>query len=84
MFDQDAFVATPSQYVLGNAHEKLSESCEILRTYNENANVRKHFYFGERFQGILQVDYFNLFNRTQYSTVPTLIAATALSDRSQI
>ena len=22
-------------------------------------NVRKHFYFGERFKGILQVDYFN-------------------------
>jgi len=28
--------------------------------------VRKHFYLGERFQGILQVDYFNAFNRTQF------------------
>ena len=34
--------------------------------YDENANVRKRFYFGERFTGILQVDYFNLFNRTQF------------------
>jgi hypothetical protein len=34
--------------------------------YFESGNVRKHFYFGERFQGILQVDYFNLFNRTRF------------------
>ncbi len=62
VFNTDAFVATPSQYVLGNAKRNYSE----LRNpayYNEDANVRKHFYFGERFQGILQVDYFNLFNR---------------------
>ncbi|MDT7811287.1 MAG: hypothetical protein QOJ42_1203, partial [Acidobacteriaceae bacterium] len=32
--------------------------------YNEDVNVRKHFFFGERFQGILQVDYFNVLNRT--------------------
>jgi hypothetical protein len=53
--------------VLGNAVRNYSE----LRgpaLYNENANVRKHFYFGERFQGILQLDYFNLFNRTQFYT----------------
>jgi hypothetical protein len=35
--------------------------------YNEDANVRKHFYMGERFQGILQMDYFNFFNRTQFN-----------------
>ena len=28
--------------------------------------MRKHFYMGERFQGILQIDYFNAFNRTQF------------------
>jgi hypothetical protein len=67
MFNPKGFTPTPSQYVLGNAQRNYSE----LRgpaLYNENANVRKHFYFGERFQGILQVDYFNLFNRTQFYT----------------
>jgi hypothetical protein len=67
MFNPKGFTPTPSQYVLGNATRNYSE----LRgpaLYNENANVRKHFYFGERFQGILQVDYFNLFNRTQFYT----------------
>jgi hypothetical protein len=36
--------------------------------------VRKHFYFGERFQGILQVDYFNLFNRTRFNGPDTNIS----------
>jgi len=34
--------------------------------FMESANVRKHFYIGERLQGILQVDYFNVLNRTQF------------------
>ncbi len=34
--------------------------------YDESGNVRKHFFFGDRFQGILQIDYFNLFNRTRF------------------
>ena len=38
---------------------------------DENLNVRKHFYIGERFQGILQVDYFNAFNRTQFNSPDT-------------
>jgi Carboxypeptidase regulatory-like domain len=63
VFAQNTFTQTPSQYVLGNALRKYSELRDPAQ-YNENANVRKHFYFGERFQGILQVDYFNLFNRT--------------------
>jgi carboxypeptidase family protein len=65
MFDPTAFTATPTQYVLGDAQRNYSE----LRNpayYMETANVRKHFYFGERFQGILQMDYFNLFNRTRF------------------
>lgn len=59
----DGFAATPSQFVLGNAKRNYPELRNPAQ-YNEDANVRKHFYFGERFQGILQVDYFNLFNRT--------------------
>lgn len=65
MFNPAGFALTSSPYVLGNAQRNYSQ----LRgpaLYNESANVRKHFYFGERFQGILQVDYFNLFNRTQF------------------
>jgi hypothetical protein len=65
IFNPAGFSVTSSQYVLGNAIRNYSE----LRgpgLYDENANVRKRFYFGERFTGILQVDYFNLFNRTQF------------------
>lgn len=36
-------------------------------TYVENLNARKKFYLGERFTGILAVDYFNAFNRTQFN-----------------
>jgi hypothetical protein len=65
IFNPAGFSVTSSQYVLGNAIRNYSE----LRgpgLYNENATVRKRFYFGERVTGILQVDYFNLFNRTQF------------------
>jgi Carboxypeptidase regulatory-like domain len=65
IFNPAGFSLTSSQYVLGNAIRNYSE----LRgpgLYNESANVRKKFFFGERFTGILQVDYFNLFNRTQF------------------
>jgi len=34
---------------------------------NESVNVRKHFYMGEHVQGILQVDYFNVLNRTFFN-----------------
>lgn len=66
IFDPKAFVRTATQYVLGNSQRNYSE----LRNpayYNENANLRKHFYFGERFTGILQFDYFNILNRTQFN-----------------
>ncbi len=65
IFNPAAFAPT-TQYVLGDALKNYGE----LRNpalYNESANVRKHFYFGERFQGILQIDYINLFNRTQFN-----------------
>jgi hypothetical protein len=67
MFNPAGFALTSSQYVLGDAERNYPE----LRgpaLYNEAANVIKHFYFGERFQGILRIDYFNLFNRTQFQT----------------
>lgn len=67
IFNPQAFTPTPSQYVLGNALRNYG-ALKGPAFYNENANIRKHFYFGERFQGILQVDYFNLFNRTQFYT----------------
>jgi hypothetical protein len=65
MWNPAGFALTPTQYVLSTS----------LRNYGrlrdpgyarEDLNVRKHFYMGERFQGILQVDYFNAFNRTQF------------------
>jgi hypothetical protein len=70
MWDPNAFTLTPSQFVLGNAQRNYGE-LRAPAQYNENANVRKHFYFGERFQGILQVDYFNLFNRTMFNNPDT-------------
>jgi hypothetical protein len=66
IFNPGAFAATPSQFVLGDAQRNYAE-LRNPANYNENVNVRKHFYFGERFQGILQVDYFNVFNRTRFN-----------------
>ncbi len=45
-----------------------------LAITTKSANVRKHFYLGERFQGILQVDYFNILNRTQFEGPDTNIS----------
>ncbi len=66
MFDQGAFTLTPTQYVLGNALRNYG----ALRNppyYNEDFGARKKFFFGERFTGILQLDYFNAFNRTLFN-----------------
>lgn len=66
MFDPAGFTATPTQYVIGNAKRIYSE----LRNpsyMREDLNAKKRFYLGERFQGILSVDYFNAFNRTQFN-----------------
>jgi hypothetical protein len=62
-FNTGAF-ADSGQYVLGNAVRNYG-GLRNPPLYNEDANIRKHFYLGERFQAILQFDYFNLFNRTQ-------------------
>lgn len=66
VFNTAAFSPTPSQYVLGDSLRNYG----TLRNpplYMESANARKKFFFGERFTGILQIDYFNVLNRTQFS-----------------
>ncbi|WP_158750050.1 TonB-dependent receptor [Acidobacterium sp. S8] len=63
VWQANSFTPT-SQFVLGNATRTYTEMRNPA-FYNENANIRKHFFLGERFQAILQFDYFNLFNRTQ-------------------
>lgn len=71
IFNKGAF-ATHSQYIIGNAQRAYSE----LRNPaygREDLNARKHFYMGDRFQGILQVDYFNALNRTQFNGPDTTI-----------
>jgi hypothetical protein len=70
MWNPAAFTVTPSQYVLGNAQRNYS-GMRGAPWAVENLNARKHFYLGERFQGILQVDYFNAFNRTQFNSPDT-------------
>lgn len=66
IYNPAAFKTTATQYILGNAQRNYAE----LRNpayYNEDLNARKHFYFGEGFEGILQIDYFNALNRTQFN-----------------
>jgi len=66
MFDPTAFSTTSSQYVIGNAvriYSPLRNPAYLM----ENVNASKKFLFGERFKGILTVDYFNAFNRTQFN-----------------
>jgi len=66
MYNPQAFTLTSSQYVIGDAQRNYS-GLRNAPYYSENLNARKHFYMGERFQGILQVDYFNAFNRTIFN-----------------
>jgi len=57
---------TAAPYVLADTPRNFNE----LRSpafYNENLNARKKFFFGDRFTGLLQVDYFNALNRTIFN-----------------
>lgn len=72
IFDPTSFTQAPD-FTLGNAKRNYGELRQPA-DYNESANIRKHFYMGERFQGILQVDYFNLFNRTRFNGPDTNIS----------
>jgi len=65
MYNPAAFSTTPNQYVIGDA-ARVYGGLRNAPFYNESLNARKHFYIGERFQAVLQVDYFNALNRTQF------------------
>jgi hypothetical protein len=70
IWPKDGFALTRTQYVIGDATRNYPE----LRNpalYVENLNAKKHFYFGERVQATLSVDYFNAFNRTQFNNPDT-------------
>jgi len=72
IFDPGAFTAA-DDFTLGDTKRNYGE----LRNppfLNENLNARKKFFFGERFSGILQVDYFNAFNRTKFNGPDTNIS----------
>ena len=62
IFNPAAFTETP-QYTISDAKRNYGELRDPA-FYNESLNARKKFYFGDRFTGILQVDYFNALNRT--------------------
>jgi hypothetical protein len=65
IFDPNAFTQT-APYTLGNAKRNYSE-IKNPAFYNEDLNLRKKFFFGEHLRGVLQVDYFNAFNRTLFN-----------------
>lgn len=66
VFNPQAFTPTPTQYVIGNALRNYG-ALRNTPYYNENLDAIKHFYAGDRFQVDLRVDYFNAFNRTQFT-----------------
>ncbi|HUX46319.1 MAG TPA: hypothetical protein VMV57_16355, partial [Terracidiphilus sp.] len=66
IFSQNAFTRTPTQYVIGTSQRNYA-ALRYPGLAMEDFNAKKHFYIGERFQGILSVDYFNAFNRTQFN-----------------
>ncbi|MGA2535315.1 MAG: TonB-dependent receptor [Terracidiphilus sp.] len=66
LWNPAGFTATPTQYVIGDSLRSYGK-LRVPGITNESLNVRKHFYMGEHLQGILQVDYFNAFNRTIFN-----------------
>ncbi len=65
IYDPAAFQNTPS-YVIGNAVRNYSE-LRYPSYANEDFDLHKKFFFGERFSGTLKFDLFNAFNRTQFN-----------------
>jgi hypothetical protein len=65
IFDPKAFTTTSTQYVIGNA-VRVYGALRNPPLLMENVNATKKFTFSERFKGVLTVDYFNAFNRTQF------------------
>jgi len=72
IFNPAAFATTSTQYVIGDSIRNYG-AIRGTPLYDESLNARKKFFFGERFTGILAVDYFNAFNRTQFNNPDTLI-----------
>jgi hypothetical protein len=69
MFNPAGFTPTSSQYVIGNA-QRIYSGLRNAAYLREDLNARKHFYLGEKVEAILTVDYFNAFNRTQFTGSP--------------
>jgi hypothetical protein len=65
IFNAGAFTKVQS-YITGNSTRNYTE-LKNPAFYNESLNARKKFFLGERFTGILQVDYFNALNRTRFN-----------------
>lgn len=72
IFDKNAF-SQVTNFTLGNAVRNYS-GIRQPALYKEAVNARKKFFFGERFTGILQVDYFNALNRTRFNGPTTNIS----------
>lgn len=65
VFTTGSFVSTSNTYTLGNAVRNYTE----LRNpgnYDEDINARKKFDLGDKVTFILQMDYFNVLNRTYF------------------
>ncbi len=65
IFNPAAFVDSPA-YTLADTKRNFGELRQPAY-YDESLGARKKFFLGERFTGILQVDYFNAFNRTRFN-----------------
>jgi hypothetical protein len=65
IFNPAAF-STVAAYILTDTKRNFTELRNPAYA-NEAFNARKKFFFGERFTGLLQVDYFNAFNRTLFN-----------------
>ncbi len=66
VFSTGAFQSTTGTFTLGNAQRNYPE----LRNpgiYDEDLKVSKKFAFGERVNFILEMNYFNLLNRTRFN-----------------
>jgi hypothetical protein len=79
MFNPAAFAATGSDFVLGNAQREYS-SLRGNPYRNENLNASKRFSLGDNVKILLQVDFFNAFNRALLSSSPNTSVNTSASD----
>ena len=71
IFNPAAFSPVAS-FVPGNSARAFGE-LRNAPTYDESLKAMKKFFIGERFTGILAVDYFNALNRTQFNGPDTQV-----------